>query len=135
MRPVLLCLSLCLVTAPSAAREAPLPAAKAFVLNWTREAGTLRVQWRMPEGYYLYRAHIEAMDEAGRPLKAITPKGVHKDDATFGGTEVYYRTARARIVYGGAVSLTYRGCQDNGLCYMPVTVHIPAAPASHPPVR
>jgi len=118
----------CLLAAPVAAREAPLPAAKAFVLSWTHQDEMLRLNWRMPEGYYLYRAYIEASDENGRPLTVITPRGQHKNDPSFGGVEVYYRTAKASLRYRGAVRLTYRGCQEDGLCYVPVTVNIPAAP-------
>ena len=132
MRVMSLFLCLPLVLTSASAREAPLPPAKAFALNWERRGDELRLNWRIPNGYYLYRSHIKATDDAGRALALTTPKGQRKADPTFGDTEVYYRTARATVRHAGAVRLTYRGCQEDGLCYIPVTVRIPTQERSRP---
>lgn len=123
-----LCLCLILWFGHASAAPAPLPPQKAFVLTWQRQGDQVRLNWQMPKGYYLYRDHIEAKDASGRPLSVKTPAGQIKPDPTFGPTEVYYGTARASLRHAGPVRLTYRGCQEDGLCYIPVTVLIPAAP-------
>lgn len=108
------------------AREAPLPADQAFVLSHKRAAdGSLKLSWKIRKGYYLYREHMDAEDAAGQSLLIETPGGQMKADPTFGTVEVYYGRARARIAHRGAVRLTYRGCQADGLCYLPVRVTIP----------
>lgn len=120
-------LFLCLITLlvlPASAHQSPLPAAQAFRLNWTREGDRVRLNWRMPKGYYLYRAYIEATDATGRPLTVTTAKGQTISDPTFGRVEVYYRTATATIRHTGDIRLSYRGCQQDGLCYMPVSLVI-----------
>ncbi|BBF79459.1 cytochrome c-type biogenesis protein DsbD [Asticcacaulis excentricus] len=126
MRVMSLFLCLPLVLTSASAREAPLPPDRAFALSWQRQGDQVRLNWRMPKGYYLYRAHIEAKDASGRPLSVKTPAGRIKPDPTFGPTEVYYGTARASLRHAGPVRLTYRGCQEDGLCYIPITVVIPA---------
>ncbi|WP_162148417.1 protein-disulfide reductase DsbD domain-containing protein [Asticcacaulis sp. YBE204] len=119
-------LALLVVAAPVAAREAPLPPAQAFAMTYVRQGDAVQVRWVMPKGYYLYREHITASDAQGRTVKIRTPNGTMKADPTFGPVEVYYGTARADIRHKGAITLSYRGCQADGLCYIPVRVVIPA---------
>lgn len=126
MRVMSLFLCLPLVLTSASAREAPLPPDRAFALNWQRQGDQVRLNWRMPKGYYLYRAYIDAQDASGRSLSVKTPAGRIKHDPTFGPTEVYLGEARASLHHGGPVWLTYRGCQEDGLCYIPITVVIPA---------
>ncbi|MDC7683307.1 protein-disulfide reductase DsbD family protein [Asticcacaulis sp. BYS171W] len=115
-----------LLAAPVAAREAPLPPAQAFAMSYARKGDEVRLRWVMPKGYYLYREHITAADAQGRTLNVRTPNATLKADPTFGPVEVYYGTARADIRHKGAITLSYRGCQEDGLCYIPIRVVIPA---------
>lgn len=101
----------------------PLPADRAFQLEVSRENSGIRFDWTIEDGYYLYRGHTVAKGPDGAELKLETPPGVSKEDPLFGATEVYYRQANAviRKVPAGPIELTYQGCQDGGICYVPQT--------------
>ncbi|MCL4765519.1 MAG: protein-disulfide reductase DsbD [Hyphomicrobiaceae bacterium] len=103
-------------------QASPLPADSAFQLTVSRnEDGSLRFDWSITNGYYLYREHISIKAADGRELPIETPAGERKDDPTFGPTEVYYgaATATTRATSDGPLELTYQGCQENGICYIP----------------
>jgi thioredoxin:protein disulfide reductase len=122
--PLLLALLLALGARGEAqALPPPLPVGEAFVLEAAPDAdGGLALAWSIAEGYYLYREHLAAEDAAGAPLALETPAGVVKDDPTFGPTEVFYENLAATVAaQGGQMRVTYQGCQEDGLCYPPVT--------------
>lgn len=103
-------------------QASPLPADSAFQLTVSRnEGGSLRFDWSIADGYYLYREHIGIKAADGRELPIETLAGERKDDPTFGPTEVYYgaATATTRATSDGPLELTYQGCQENGICYIP----------------
>jgi thioredoxin:protein disulfide reductase len=55
-------------------------------------------------------------------LALATPTGVVKDDPTFGPTEVFYESLTATVAApGDQMRVTFQGCQEDGLCYPPVT--------------
>ena len=104
-----------------------LPVDEAFVLS-ARLApdGALVADWRMPEGYYLYRHRFRFETRDGTRLgEAVLPPGTRKTDEFFGDVEVYYDTVTARVpVVEPAsdrfeVGIEYQGCADYGLCYPP----------------
>lgn len=102
----------------------PLPADSAFQLAVSRsDDGGVRFDWTIAEGYYLYRAHISARGPDGAEIDIETSPGTAKDDPIFGITEIYYRQATATIsnVPRGLIELTYQGCQEGGICYVPQT--------------
>jgi thiol:disulfide interchange protein DsbD len=114
----------------------------AFVV--TSEAlstSTVRINWRIAEGYYLYKQRIslEPADVA-RPVGALVlPKGEAHHDEYFGDQEVYRSSLDGTFsVPPGAksvdVKVSYQGCADAGLCYPPITkvlsVSLEGAPAS-----
>lgn len=100
----------------------PLPVEEAFTLEATPEGEGLTLAWSIEEGYYLYREYLAAEDADGTALALETPEGVAMDDPTFGATEVYYDGVTARVAAPeGPVRITYQGCQEDGLCYPPVT--------------
>jgi thioredoxin:protein disulfide reductase len=124
----LLPLLLTLLLAPGARGEAqalptPLPVDQAFALEAAPDAdGGLALAWSIAEGYYLYREYLAATDAEGVALALETPAGVAKDDPTFGPSEVFYEAVTASMdAPGGPVRVTYQGCQEDGLCYPPVT--------------
>src|SRR5690606_31208480 len=52
---------------------------------------TIELRWRIEDGYYLYRDHIEAKGGAtGETVDLHTDPGIVEDDANFGPSEVYY---------------------------------------------
>ncbi|MGO4841065.1 protein-disulfide reductase DsbD domain-containing protein, partial [Rhizobiaceae sp. 2RAB30] len=110
-RLVLLALSawliLAMATMLAAAKPngAPLPADQAFRLEASRLSATsLRLEWAVAEGYYLYRDSIKAAPAEGSDAPSLTiDDGVAKDDPTFGPTQIFLGRAEA-IVSGPSVA-------------------------------
>jgi thiol:disulfide interchange protein DsbD len=112
--------------------EEPLMPEEAFKLS-TQVLGpnTVRAQWDIADGYYLYRGKFKFVSETdGVTLgEADYPKGKIKHDEFFGEVETY----RGKIVVdipiirkGTAaqtlkMSITSQGCADIGICYPPQT--------------
>ena len=104
-----------------------VPVDEAFVLTArVAEDGVLIAEWRMPEGYYLYRHRFGFETRDGTRLGAPDiPAGLAKTDEFFGDVEVFYAAATARVpvlAAGGdpfEVGIDYQGCADYGLCYPP----------------
>lgn len=107
----------------TSARSTPLPQEKAFVPTVLRnEDGGMTITWQIAQGYYLYRAYTTAEAADGTPVPLDMPQGIIKDDPTFGASEVYYTWLSVRVPPGtGPFDLTWQGCQEDGLCYPPVT--------------
>ena len=102
---------------------------EAFVLRTRLDGTTLVADWRIADGYYLYRSRTTLTPEAGSDVRvgeAVFPAGKHKTDDYFGDVEVYYQGLQVRqpLLAGSAgarVKITYQGCADAGLCYPPTT--------------
>lgn len=103
---------------------------EAFVLTTRLDGQVLVADWRIVDGYYLYRDRLTVTAEAGSgvvlgPLQV--PEGKHKTDEYFGDVEVYYGGVTARVPVragkaGARVQISYQGCADAGLCYPPERV-------------
>lgn len=105
----------------------PLSADEAFQLQVSKIAdGGVRFDWTIADGYYLYRARISARSADGSERKVETPQGIAKEDPIFGVTEVYYERATATVpgASNQPIEITYQGCQENGICYVPQTKRI-----------
>ncbi|WP_145399219.1 protein-disulfide reductase DsbD [Paracoccus sulfuroxidans] len=84
--------------------------------------GRIEIGWTIEPGYYLYRDCIRAETAEGAPLEVETFPGHQKDDPNFGAVEVYYDSATAVLPKaGGEVRVIWQGCQEDGICYAPVT--------------
>ncbi|SED43117.1 thiol:disulfide interchange protein DsbD [Rhodobacter sp. 24-YEA-8] len=84
--------------------------------------GRSEIGWQIEEGYYLYREHIKAETVDGTALDIETHAGKLKEDPNFGAVEVYYNATTAVLPQaGGEVRITWQGCQEDGICYAPVT--------------
>ncbi|GGD33390.1 protein-disulfide reductase DsbD family protein [Pseudoxanthomonas indica] len=100
----------------------------------------IEVQWKIADGYYLYRhrtsVEVSAGDFAAQPLQL--PKGKAYHDEFFGDVETYRGSLNA-VLPGKAgagasqvtIKIKYQGCADAGVCYPPQTrslsVSLPAA--------
>ena len=93
---------------------------------------TIVAQWRIHDGYYLYRDKFKFVlkDGTGTQLGAPQiPPGRVKHDEYFGEMEVFYNFAQATIPVQRTAStdtpitleVWYQGCADAGLCYPPIT--------------
>jgi len=111
---------------PAAAQQSDLlQADEAFRLTAApARQGGVTFEWKIADGYYLYRDHIEAKNADGEaPVALETAEGTREDDPNFGVSEVYYRTASAHLPKGDAseILLTYQGCKKDSICYPPET--------------
>jgi thioredoxin:protein disulfide reductase len=126
-----------------------LPPDVAFRVAAGVDDHVVEVRWAIADGYYLYRRKIEIKAESPDLVIAAPnlPRGQLKVDPYFGNQEIYRQQVAATAAYtrfdAGAhpleIKVTYQGCADAGLCYLPITkVILPqraqaqVAPAPHP---
>lgn len=102
---------------------------------------SVRLDWSIRDGYYLYRSRLRVTTTDGRALGTLQlPPGQIKMDPYFGREEIYRRAVTGLLPVGGtsaaapgdlSLRVTYQGCADAGLCYPPttktLTVALPAA--------
>jgi thiol:disulfide interchange protein DsbD len=141
----LLALSLFL-TGPAVAEDDDLlPPEQAFALQVTTvDAVTLRAEWNIAPGYYLYKERFSfSTDAPGVTLGAPSfPAGKVKQDEFFGQVETFHgritvdipvtRSAAAPASFDLTVGT--QGCAEIGVCYPPqrttAQVTLPARPAA-----
>ena len=129
------------LAAPAAAQDSPpgsgqpLAPRDAFALSVDDLPDGGRVlRWEIAEGYYLYRDYLAVETSRGEPIALDSAPGVQKQDPTFGAVEVYYDRAEVRLPpVSGELNVTYQGCQEDGICYPPVTDTLPAVPVATAP--
>ncbi|GAB3753210.1 protein-disulfide reductase DsbD family protein [Lysobacter olei] len=114
------------------------PVDEVFVLSaQATDAGRINVQWKIANGYYLYRHRTSVQADAGFTAGALQlPKGKAYRDEFFGDVETY-RGQLVATLPGTAnaerttLTIKYQGCADAGICYPPqtrrITVALPAA--------
>ena len=120
------------------ASPTPLPGAsgelldpqKAFVISAHALGGQhVEVEFKIAEGYYMYRDRFRFATESGEPLPVVEiPHGKVKEDPVFGRTETFRDRVRIRVTVSpkdavrGNVTLkvTSQGCADAKVCYAPV---------------
>ena len=103
----------------------------------------VQVEFRIADGYYMYRDRFSFAMESGKPLADVRiPRGEPKEDEFFGRTETFRDLVRIRVPVSaedaakGSVNLkvTSQGCSDKGVCYTPleqtVKVSLPAVAAA-----
>jgi thioredoxin:protein disulfide reductase len=126
-------LTMALGSAAAMAADDFLPPEKAFALTaQVVDKQTLRLNWQIADGYYLYQERISAQTDApGAKLGAIVmPKGVEKFDSNFNKTMIVYKhqlSVDVPIEKGGVgmpMSVGYQGCAEKGLCYPPSTAEL-----------
>ncbi|MET0755464.1 MAG: protein-disulfide reductase DsbD [Pseudoxanthomonas sp.] len=141
----LLAFALAAIPALAVTEAELLPVDQAFALSANAPGrDRIEVQWKVAEGYYLYRHRIDVqVDGPGYQAgKLQLPKGKAYRDEFFGDVETYHEDLTgtlAGIAAGGTDSVglvvKYQGCADAGICYPPQTRRLvvklpPAAGAS-----
>jgi len=117
--------------------DEPLPEAQAFGFDAiASDADTLLLRFVPAPGYYLYRDRttIElsgaAVEATGLRAGALQwPPGTPHEDEFFGRTTVFFEPVEVPVPVrrardgGGALTVTvhFQGCQDEGICYPPMT--------------
>ena len=97
-----------------------LPPDEAFALSVERISSDRYVaQWHIAPEYYLYRDKTSiAEQDSTRQSQYQMPAGEILEDPFFGITEVYRNVLSVPfIAESEAVTLSYQGCADAGLCY------------------
>lgn len=99
-----------------------LPVEQAFALTATAPTrDTVKFEWKIADGYYLYRARIKAKEQPGAALgKLETSPGEPKHDEFFGDVEVYHHTASATQTFTlidpaastVQVAMQFQGCHE-----------------------
>lgn len=99
---------------------------QAFQLNIRPiDTQTLRADFNVEPGYYLYKQRIQfkIITPAGSEAQAELPPGDIKNDPNFGQQEIYHHDffANVRVANTDKLSLKviYQGCSEKGLCYAP----------------
>ena len=113
-----------------------LPPDEAFMLSVFPEGGQMvRAEFRIADGYYLYRDKTAFAVEGEGQVSYQLPKGKIKDDPLFGEVQTWSGETAVdlRVVElpEGATSLAlkadYQGCAERGVCYPPQTKIITVA--------
>ncbi len=102
---------------------------EAFGVEASHDDGELRLDFRVVEGYHLYRDKFEIRGGEGVKLgDPDLPEAVIDDDPAFGETHVFKEDFTARVPIDSApggettVEVEYQGCSDiHGVCFPPET--------------
>ena len=121
---------------PALAQLRPAPASelldpgKAFRISARAlDERNVEVEFRIADGYYMYRDRFSFATESGKPLAEVEiPRGTPKEDQFFGRTETFRHLVKIRVPVSandaakGSVNLkvTSQGCADIGVCYVPL---------------
>jgi len=122
----------------------PLPPEQAFGFDAIAEDGnTLLLRFTPAPGYYLYKERNQFQLQGADGLALGTPRWppaqAHYDEH-FGNVEVYFDQIEVPVPVLRTVSeaitatlhVTFQGCQNEGICYPPITRTIDLAlPAAH----
>ncbi|MGR8951900.1 MAG: protein-disulfide reductase DsbD, partial [Gammaproteobacteria bacterium] len=118
------------------AQDDLLPPDQAFQFSASVEdANTLRVNWQIAPGYYLYRekTQLELSHAGNTKLGAYeVPNGEPKEDPEFGQVEIFHDelTFDVPLSRGGLAAQTvtlkaqYQGCAERGVCYPPMSKEV-----------
>lgn len=114
--------------------EEPLPPDEAFALSTeVIDANTVRAEWIIADGYYLYRDKFKFSSATGEITtgEASYPMGEVKEDEFFGTVETYRNKVAINVPLkrtGSAQTLAFtvvsQGCADMGICYPPQTKNL-----------
>ena len=120
-------LGLCSLSALAVNPDDLLPPERAFALTATRQGDTVTLDWRIADGYYLYKERIRVATEPVLELGTTLADGTLKQDAFFGRSEIYHGRSQATVTLpAGAprplvLVVSQQGCADAGVCYPPET--------------
>jgi thiol:disulfide interchange protein DsbD len=125
---LLACVALVGLLAAAQAASQPLQPEDAFALNVTpSDDGSQTLSWQIADGYYLYRGKFVAETADGAAIPLDLPTGERHDDPYFGPEEIFRDDVAATIsAQDGPVTLTWQGCQQDGICYAPQMARLDA---------
>lgn len=117
-------LALWLLTSPAHAAEDILPVDEAFKPSVAVNGDQVLVEFKIAEGYYLYRHAFKFKGLAAELGDANIPAGKKKTDEFFGEVETYRKKVSIKLPLLSAstsakLEVKYQGCADAGICYPP----------------
>jgi thiol:disulfide interchange protein DsbD len=128
LKMLMLFSALLLSTLGHAADEAFLPVEQAFpyTLNYSQDGQTLEIDWQIADHYYLYLDRL-SIKQGGQSVALNTQQDpIMKDDEYFGRVGIFKHRLNisAPIDSKQAVSFSFQGCAEAGLCYPPVKTEL-----------
>lgn len=130
-------IALCFVSVSQASLFQPMtnqfaPADQAFDFSSDQQGNNITLQWRILDGYYLYRHKIEIEADGASLGEYQLPVGKAYHDEVDGDIEVFTHDLQLAIplnIVGDKATLkvNYQGCTD-GFCYPPETATIKLLP-------
>lgn len=129
---LLFCLAIWFVTTAWAMdSEALLEPDEAFQFTATiKNADKLLLSWDIADGYYLYRQKFKlvSLTPGMTPGEPVFPAGQIKHDKFFGEVQIYRKRIEVELPIQRqdpklnklVLEVTYQGCADAGICYMPI---------------
>jgi len=119
--------------APSAQKDDEfLPPDEAFrFVAEMKRPDSVELNWAIADGYYLYKKRVSVSTDSDQAQVGapVLPQGKSHTDEFFGEQEVYFETLEGTVPVARAagstgtmnLKVTYQGCAEGGLCYLPIT--------------
>lgn len=92
---------------------------------------SVQLIWEIADGYSLYKHKLQFVSlTPGIELSSpVLPDGLPKHDTAFGNVEIYRNRLQVDLPFKRdqnnperfSLSVTYQGCADQGICYLPIT--------------
>lgn len=111
-----------------------LPVEEAFPYQVTLQknsesSDTIHVSWDIADHYYLYKSRIKASQNGMALPVSYEQDSIEKNDEYFGKVEIFKHALNIVISAkdNSAITLSFQGCAEAGLCYPPVKKVIDAS--------
>ena len=97
------------------------PADEVFIISYSIDGGTLKVNWSIEDGYYLYFDSILIKDDQ-EIIEFDISDGmiIEHEDEFFGETKIIRKIlniSSQKKIEGKLIEVAYQGCSDRGFCY------------------
>ena len=97
------------------------PADEVFIISYSKDGGTLKVNWSIEDGYYLYFDSILIKNDQDIVEFDISDGTIiEHEDEFFGETKIIRKILKIssqKKIEGMLVEVAYQGCSDRGFCY------------------
>ncbi|NQZ22055.1 MAG: protein-disulfide reductase DsbD [Colwellia sp.] len=97
---------------------------KAFEFNFYQKNDQLEINFKIAEGYYLYRHQFKFSVENAEIIPVELPRGEDHDDEFFGVQQIYteqlaFVIKLTKVDNNASIKIRYQGCAAKGLCFPP----------------
>src|SRR6185503_9037467 len=100
---------------------------QAFRFSARAEQGAVRVDFKIADGYYMYRDRLKFAVEGNSGVRLgepELPRGIAHKDEFFGEMQIYRKQVSVRVPVEGTgrfeLKAISQGCADAGVCYVPM---------------